>query len=235
MNRRKWIALIGCALLGVAVVAGSMGQAQAGKTGLFGGANRADPAEQLTRAQMDLFEVTCSHAQLAKFELDAISDGSPSTADALQRLGQIGAARLLIHYDNVVNLTDKTTISSGRSVPTIKDITISNGSFTPSISYDLQGLTVALTGAWLAPEDPTTAQISLSLNCKNPEYTKDQFTTGFNAPVFEERLASQYTRVLKSGEPVWLACNDLQLGTGPNVQTHLTVIRLKASQLMEAR
>ena len=233
MTRRKWIAVIGCAALGMAVVAGSMGQARSAKTGLFG-ANRADPAEQLTRVQMDVFEVLCSHQQLAKFELDAISDGNPATGDALQRLGQIGAVRLLIRYDNVVNLTDKTTVYCGRSVPTIKDITISDGSFTPSVSYMLQGLTVALTGAWLAPEDPTTAQISLNLNCKNPEYTKDQFTTGFNAPVFEERLASQHTRVLKSGDPVWLACNDLQLGTGQNVQTHLTVIRLKAARLMEA-
>ena len=235
MNRRKWIAVIGCGILGLAAVAGSMGQARGAKTGMFGGVNKADPAEQLTRVQMDVFEVVCSHAQLAKFELDAISDGNPATADALQRLGQIGATRLLIHYDNVVNLTDKTRVSCGRSVPTIKDITISNGSFTPSIAYNLEGLSIILTGAWLVPEDPMQAQINLSVHCTNPEYAKEQFTTGFNAPVYEERLSSEHGRVLKSGDPVWLACNDLQLGTGPNVQTHLTVIRLKAARLMEAR
>lgn len=234
MSRRNWITLIACGVLGTAVVAGSMGQMRIGKSGSFGGINKADPAEQLTRLQMDVFEVLCSHAQLAKFELDEISEGNPSTADALQRLGQIGASRLLVRYDNVVNLTDKTMISCGRSVPTIKDIAISAGSVTPSVAYSMEGLSIMLTGAWLAPEDPTQAQISVTVECSNPEYAKDQFTPGFNAPVYEKRLNSQHGRVLKSGDPVWMACNDLQFGTGPNVQTHLTVIRLKAARLMEA-
>jgi hypothetical protein len=234
MSRNKWIVAITCGVLACMAVAGSLAKGQVGK-GRFEvkPVNPADPAEQLTRVQMDVFELACTHEQLAKFELDAVSAGQPPAAEVLGRLGQLGAARLLIRYDNVVNLTDKTTLSTGEELPSVDGTTISDSTITSSIAHRSQSMFVTLTGGWLVPENPLQAVVSTSFNLRNPDCKYEQVTKDIRSPVFEQRLTSEQSRVLKSGEPVWLACNDLELRAGEDVKTHVTIVRFKATRLAE--
>ncbi len=234
MNRGKWIALAGCAVLGMAAVVGSMGQVRAPRSPRVPVVNPADPAEQLTRLQMDVFSVDCTLEQLAQFELDAVSAGDPSATEVLRRLAQFGAARVAIRYDNCVNLTDETHVGSGKRVPSVGNTTISDGTITQSVSYHDIDFAATLSGAWLVPEDPMQAQIRLTFNLANPAFQRESVGHQLNAPIIEERLSSQHSRVLKSGAPVWLACNSLPPGCDADCKTDLIVIRIKASRLMES-
>jgi len=233
MNRMKWIATCVCAVLAAGAVVGALGQARGGRDIPLKSVNPANPAEQLTRLQMDVFDVACTLEQLAGFDLDAASAGNPPTSEVLARLNKVGAANVLIRYDNCVNLTDKTQVGSGKHVPSIGSTTISDGTVTQSVAYHGLDFNAVLTGAWLVPEDPAEAQVRLTFSLANPDFQRESVGNQLNAPILEERLTSEHSRVLKSGDPVWLACNSLPPGCAGDCKTHLIVIRLKATRLME--
>lgn len=234
MNRGKWIALTGCAVLGIAAVVGSMGQALAPRGPRGPVVNPADPAEQLTRLQMDVFGVDCTLEQLAQFELEAVSTGDPSTPEILRRLAQFGAARVAIRYDNCVDLTDETHVGSGKKVPAAGSTTISDGTVTQSVDYRAIDFAATLSGAWLVPENPMQAQIRLTFSLANPAFQREAVGNQLHAPVIEQRLISRHSRVLKSGAPVWFACNGLPPACDADCKADLIVIRIKAIRLMEA-
>lgn len=234
MSRNKWIVTVAVLVLAGGAIVGTLGQARGPAEARPKGLNPADPAEQLTRLQMDVFEVLCTPEQLAKFELDAVSAGNPPTAEVLQRLGQVGTARAVIRYDNCVNLTDKTRVGSGKQVPSVGSTTISDGTVTQSVAYHSLDFSATLTGNWCVPEDPMQAQVRLALDLANPDYEMDSLSNKLSAPIFGRRLSSEHSRVLKSGDPVWLACNSLPPGSSSDSKTHLIVVRLKATRLMEA-
>jgi len=235
MSQTKWIATIACLILAGGAVVGTLGQVRAGRDAPLKGINPADPAEQLTRLQMDVFDVACNLEQLAGFDLDAVGTGNPPTAEILKRLKQTGTAQVVIRYDNCVNLTDKTQVGSGKQVPSAGCTTISDGTVTQSVAYHGLDFNAVLTGAWCVPEDPMQAQVRLTIILANPDFQRESVGNQLNAPILEQRLTSEHSRALKSGDPVWLACNSLPPGSSGDSKTHLILVRLKAVRLIEAR
>lgn len=235
MAKRKWVWLVlgGAALCAAAV--GFLSHANAADGGAVKPAvTAADPVAHLTRLQLDAFELTCTYEQLARFELDAVGTGQPSTVEVLQRLGQLGTARLMLRYDNVVDLAEEATVSTGMHVPAVQDVVISSsGNIIPNVSFERVGFIGSIVGAWLDDEDPMQAQVRLRLECTDLGNRNLQVAENVNVPIFTQRLLIEETRVLRSQEPIWIACNELQLAAAPDGQTKMTVIRLKATRLTD--
>jgi len=153
--------------------------------------------------------------------------------DVLRQLDQLGDARILLRYDNTVDLARGTTVRSGASLPIVNDIVVSTADvFTPSVSYQGVGFSAEITGEWQNDVDPTQARITLRIEVSDHLDEYENLTEEISLPEFTERLVSQHTRAVKSGEPVLMACNQLQLETAAR-QAVTTVVRLTATRLMD--
>lgn len=194
-------------------------------------ANVRDPVFQLTRLRMDVFELKCANERLADLDLDALGQTAPAAREILVHLEELGEARILLRYDNTLDLARGTTIRSGQSFPIVSDILVSGSDvFTPSVSYQGVGFHAQIDGEWQNDVDPTQARINVRVEVSDYLDRQQKLTEEIAVPRFTERLVSEHTRAVKSGRPVLMACNQLQLQDGPAVTT---VVRLEATRLMD--
>jgi hypothetical protein len=195
--------------------------------------NVRDPVFQLTRLQMDVFELQCDNERLADLDLDTMARTALTTRDVLGQLNQLGNARILLRYDNTVDLARGTTVRSGRSFPVVSDILVSASDvFTPSVNYQGVGFSAEIAGEWLSDVDPTEARISVRVEVSDHLDEYQNLAEGISLPEFAERLVSEHTRAIKSGQPVLMACNHLQLEPAGG-QAVTTVVRLAATRLID--
>ncbi len=235
MRTCKWVVLSSCGVLVGVVAVGLMSRADAaGGEFIKPAVTRADPVAHLTRLQLDVFELTCTYARLADFSLDRIGGGQPPASEVLERLSQLGHARLVLRYDNVVDLPEQTTVSTGQRVPAVRDVVISaDGNITPSVGYEQVGFVANISGVWLDEDDPMQAKVSFGIECSDLQDESLEIAEEVSVPVFTQRLLTEETRVLRSREPVWLACNDPDLSGDADDETKMTVIRLTATRLTD--
>lgn len=236
MRRKKWIVGVSGLAVAVAIVIGSLSHAQvAGSRSLGKAITNVDPVAHLTRVQLDVFELTCSYDQLASFELDRIGAGRPTATEVTQRLEEFGDARVLLRYDNVVDLIQETTISNGLHVPAIENIAISgDDTIVPSVNFERVGFSTSLSGLWLDDHDPVQARISLRMECSGVADANMRVAENVDVPVFIQRFMAEESRVLRSGEPIWIACNELNLRPNEDGTVTMTVVRLTATRLTDA-
>jgi hypothetical protein len=198
---------------------------------------------QLTRLQVDLFELKCSPEQLLKLDLMELggTPGGPMKAtpeQLLQRLGELGEARLAVRYDNFVDLVGGTHLVTGKSFPTVRDMSINaSGVIVPSVSYQDVGFTVDLKGAWLDGSEPNLAFVDFILESSGPPADKVDIgmigkDTRLNLPVYDE-FQSRQRVVARQGLPVLLACNDLSKAPRNADKVSVLVARLVATRLIE--
>lgn len=235
MRRGTWVLLSSCgAVLGLLAIGLPTQDGVAQGRPSRSGVPEAEPAEQLTRLQLDVFELTCTYGQLARFELEEIGAGKPSTAEVLERLGRLGTARVMLRYDNVVHLPAENFVGTGMRVPAVEDMSVSSGGvITPSVSYEGVGFRGTISGHWFNEGDPMQAEIRFEIECSDLSEESVAIAEGVHVPVFAERLVAEGVRVLRSREPVWLACNDLELSAVPDSETKLTLVRLTATRLTD--
>ncbi len=236
MPKRTWILLVTAGLFLTATLVSLWGRADAADVISVGDqpATPSDPLAHLTRLQIDVFELSCTSAQLAEFNLDQVGQGNPGAPEVVKRLGQLGTARVLLRYDNIVDLAANTSVGTGMQVPAVKDIVLgSDGNFAPSVAYESIGFTGVINGLWVDTVDPFQAQINMRFECSDLSDKNLRVADKADIPMFTQRLLIEQTRMLKSGEPTWLSCNDLHLSAPPNAETKLTVIRLVATRLTD--
>jgi hypothetical protein len=198
---------------------------------------------QLTRVQVDLFELKCSAEQLLKLDMMALgnTESGPMKASPeqlLQRLSQLGEARLAIRYDNFVDLVGGTRLNTGKSFPTVREISINaSGVIVPSVAYQDVGFTVDLKGAWLDESEPNLAFVDFMVESSGPPTEKVDIgmigkDTRLNLPVYDQ-FQSRQRVVARQGLPVLLACNDLSKVHQNGEKVSVLVARLVATRLIE--
>lgn len=240
MSRSKWQWMTVAVLGGAAVMLMMAGatdllidQPARAQDRAINPANVRDPVFQLTRIQMDVFELQCDNERLADIDLDAMAASALTTRDVLEQLKQLGATRILLRYDNTVDLARGTSIRSGQSFPVVDDILVSGSDvFTPSVNYQGVGFHAEITGEWLNDVDPTEARINMRVEVSDYQGQLREVTEEITLPQFTERLVSEHTRAVKSGHPVLMACNQLQLDNAQG-EAVTTVVRLAATRLMD--
>lgn len=198
---------------------------------------------QLTRLQVDLFELRCGPEELMRLDLMALgqTDAGPMKAapeQILERLRQLGEARLAVRYDNFVDITSGTRLTSGTSVPTVRDIaTTGTGVIVPSIGYEQAGFVVELKGSWLEETETNLAFIEFDL--ESSELASRRMDVGgvgkegrLSLPMFD-RFQSSQRIVARQGLPVLLACNDLSKQAPAGEKIPVLVARVVATRLLE--
>lgn len=248
-SHKRVVAAIGAAAVGIVAVTlyaqSGVGAArlaiQSSSATAIAGAVQLRP--QLTRLQVDLFELRCGPEELLNLDLMALgqSDGGPMKAtpeQILDRLRQLGEARLAVRYDNFVDITSGTRLTSGVSVPTVRDIaTTGTGVIVPSIAYERLGFAVELKGSWLEESQPNLAYIDFDLESADLGPVKmDVGGLGkdarLNLPVFQ-RFQSSQRLVARQGLPMLIACNDLSKQAAAGEKLPVLIGRIVATRLIE--
>jgi hypothetical protein len=197
---------------------------------------------QLTRLQVDLFELRCSRDQLMKLDLAELARGQAgpmkaSAQEVLDRLRQLGDASLAIKYDNFVDMTAATHLTTGKSVPWIDNVSVgASGVVVPSVKYRDLGFNVTISGVWQDGTEPNLADVEFNVGRSGlPNEKIDAGYVGEQAkltlPIYDEFQSQQHV-VLRQGLPVLLACNDLSKPEGEKGLAVL-VARLVATRLIE--
>lgn len=250
LSRNKKLAAAAAATVGIVAVAlfaqtnSSLSWRAGGQSAASVAATGAIPLRpQLTRLQVDLFELRCTSDDLLKLDLMELggTESGPMKAapeQILERLRQLGEARLAVRYDNFVDLTSGTRLSSGTSVPTVVDIaTTGSGVIVPSIGYERTGFVVDLKGSWLEETETNLAFIEFDL--ENSALASERMEVGGLAkegrlalPAFD-RFQSSQRIVARQGLPVLLACNDLSKETATGDKIPVLVARVVATRLLE--
>jgi hypothetical protein len=198
---------------------------------------------QLTRLQVDLFELKCTREELLKLDLMELGKGKDgpmkaSVQEVLERLKQIGDASLAVRYDNFVDLVAGTRMATGKSVPTITNTSLSgSGIVVPTVQYDAVGFTLELKGAWLDQSEPTMANIDLKVESSSlsPEGVPVGFVgnvANLKLPVYDQFVSDQRI-VARQGLPVLLACNDMSKVPPSDGKVPMLIARLVATRLIE--
>jgi hypothetical protein len=195
---------------------------------------------QLTRLQVDLFELRCGPDQLMKLDMMAVGQGEkgPMKASAeqvLQRLRQLGEAKLAIRYDSFVDLASETVLTTGKSTPQVNDVAVNDsGVIVRGIGYRELGFVVQLRGVWQDGTDPNLADVEFTLESSD---TMDKTSLGMvpnanlSLPVFGQFRNRQHL-VIRQGLPVLLACNNLGKLADPE-KAPVLVARVVATRLIE--
>lgn len=250
LSRNKTLAAAAAATVGVVAMAlfaqtnGSFSRRAGAQSAASVAATGAIPLRpQLTRLQVDLFELRCGPEELMRLDLMALgqTDAGPMKAapeQILERLRQLGEARLAVRYDNFVDITSGTRLTSGTSVPTVREIaTTGTGVIVPSIGYEQAGFVVELKGSWLEETETNLAFIEFDL--ESSELASRRMDVGgvskegrLSLPMFD-RFQSSQRIVARQGLPVLLACNDLSKQAPAGEKIPVLVARVVATRLLE--
>jgi len=243
MQTRRVVVLI-CGVVITAVAVGLYGQNRvAGAVGAS-----AAPAQagadfpQLTRLQVDVFELKCTNDALAGLDLYALGRGGDQAGPAasrgapvsevLARLGQMGSARLAVRFDNFVDLLAGCRLVSGRSIPTVSNVTISAGGvIVPSVTYENVGFIAEVEGRWREGLD-NVAEISFSVESSELSKKALDLGAGINLPTFDQ-FQSKQRCVARTGQPVMLACNSTSVPPDDKGRITVLVVRLVATRFNE--
>lgn len=252
MSRRGAVLLLsvaGTATVAVGWLAQTGGAMSAGQAGLQSAAIGAGPAipavqrPQLTRLQIDLFELHCSADQLLRLDLMELgrNGNTPMAAppeEILTRLNLLGHARLAVRYDNFVDIASGTRLVSGVSVPTVNQVaTTGTGVVVPAVNYEPLGFAISVKGSWLDETQPNLGYIDFAV--ENSGLSGQQMDlglvgegAGIKLPVYQQFKSTQ-TVVARQGLPVLLACNDLSKSPMEGDVVPVLIARLVATRLIE--
>ncbi len=227
------LSAVGGAVLTAAVWSGGFDRSAEAQTGgrIIDPANVRDPVYQLTRMEMDVYELVCARDRMADLDLNVVAEAAPTPQAVRMELEKFGRVRTLLRYQNEFDLYRGTTIRSGETVPVVQDILVSgNDVFTPSIGYQGTGFRAEIAGEWQSDVSPTQARLDLAFEFSDQHDQSLRITENIELPQFTERLISEYSRAVKSGQPVLMACNQLEL-TATGDQATTTIVRLVATRL----
>ncbi len=173
--------------------------------GIRGEPKPAD-ASQSTRVRLDIFTVQLSPEQGVDFSLDAVRPGASSTKELLFELGKQGKAALSYRFDERIDLTQQTRLTTGERVPITQSVSVGSGGKTsPSVSYEKVGCIVDLKGRWEAsPGAKPIAQVSLRLNISDVSSSSITVADELRLPMFSE-LSIDRDLWARSGEPLLTA------------------------------
>jgi hypothetical protein len=235
--RAKTVTMVSvCAILVGAVTIGLHAQSRKGPSPSRGRPRPAAKAKecrpaQPTRIQIDLFDLACPTEQLVKLDLDQIGADQASASEILDRLGKLGDVKHLIRVDNIVDLTNESSINQGVRIPVVKDMTVSgSGQVTPSVSYENVGFIAEFTGQWRDGTARSRADVTCSIEVSGIQESGVQITSGVNLPTYNQMRIRQKMNLVGS-VPVLILCNDVPITKDDKWRTHVTVVRLVMTKL----
>lgn len=190
-----------------------------------------DKPGQPTRLQIDVFELTCTNAQVAALDLDTIiaNDAKPSVI--LERLSKIGTTRLLVRMDDTVDLLQPSCLTHGKQIPIIRDIVVIKGVQTPSFNYEDVGFIANINGRWRG-NDSSWADIGCKLDLSNATQTSMEVASEIKLPAII-RFKVEKTMAVRNGKPVFTMSNGQPLPGDKQGMVNVILIRLQAIRLVE--
>lgn len=185
---------------------------------------------QLTRAQIDVFELRCPSDRLAKLDLARLTKSNPSNGAVLERLATLGSARLLARIDNTGDLLTGCTLSRTAQIPLVQGISVTASRPAEStIQYASVGLTMNLSGSWQV-EQPDQAAIRCMLDLSTVARSSVEVSAGIEMPVFV-KINIDRNLVAHNGKPVWTMSNNLPASEDSKGMTSTAIARLVFTRL----
>lgn len=191
---------------------------------------------QSTRLQIDVFELMCTHDQLLEVSSDRLEGGqdgvdSLTGAQLLEALQAFGEARVLFHADNTVELRHSSIVRRGQRVPVVQDVVVTaDGTRTPSVTYQQQGMIAKVEGVWRPEPSPAIAHLSLELDLTSITDTQVQVSDDVSLPAFHSLKLAQDLWV-ESGRPVVILGNDFPVVDQHGGRTVVLIVRVAATRL----
>lgn len=192
-------------------------------------------AIQPTHLQVDVYELTCKAADLAKLDTESLARTDGGSRQAIwDRLGQIGTVRVLALSDNVLDLVRDASLSQSQNAPVVSSMTTGrDGKAVPSIEYQGIGLKIETVGEWHDDADPPTARLRLNLKLSGGSRSNVTISDKLKLPAFDKLDLSQNLTLI-SGRPVVFLGNDVPTPYDAG-EVRANVVRVVAHRLPDAR
>jgi len=210
------------------------------KSAKFGRRSRNKPIEsqpadlppQPSRIQLDIFQVNCTAESLSEFQLDRVTNGSPSIEEILKRLNTWGIARIAGRIDSTTDLSAEVDIRGGQRIPVIMDVhKRPNGQTRPSISYHAHGSIVYFKPTqWNRTVTPSYCTTAAGLEYTGFNETGVEAAKEVNLPEFLEMKLEQQLR-LQSGIPQYFTMTGCPVPPNKSGKTAITFMCLVVTDL----
>lgn len=183
---------------------------------------------QMTRVQLDVFQVTMTTAEMVQFDLDALVEGQPSPAQLLQKLGA-DRTRLAFRFDQEIDLSQEFKFLQGDRVPVVTSLNVnSKGQVTPTISYDEVGYRLRFEGCWGVVEDSPI--LSLTMQMDYSQVGKSAVKTANDTPLPQfTKVDADRTLSMKPGQPLYFYSTGMS-GGSDGAPTEILVGRIVAEK-----
>ncbi len=193
-----------------------------------------DVAPEPTRIQIEVFELTCLPGELARLDATVVAKGDVSTEQAVKMLGEHGEARLLVRMDDVMDLRQSSRLNHGKRMPTVQDVAVSDkGVVSPSVTYQSVGFNADIQGQWWEDEQPTQADISVSIEFSTVIKGTVQVADKVTLPEFAQWSVKKRVTVT-DGEPLVTMTNQLPDPFDSAGRIVVNVVRLTATRVGDA-
>ncbi len=183
---------------------------------------------QPARLYVDVFDLTCTHEQMAGMDLDKITVDELPADGVLERLRKHGHARLLARVEDAVDLRRGLSLSRGIQMPQVQGLTFDKGPVRPSITYRDFGLVTEVNGRWL-PEAASWADLDCRLDLSGDVQSHVKLTPEVTAPI-SVSFGMQQKQLLESGKSIWVISNRLPQPDDPAGTVNVKIVRMKVSR-----